>query len=57
MRATLAVVLLAAGLALLQKANVGIPSLVILGVPIVIGGGAALVGFLRNRPIALPEKA
>ena len=57
MRATLAVVLLAAGLALLQKANVGIPSLVILGVPIVIGGGAALVGFLRNRPMALPEKA
>ena len=57
MRATLAVVLLAAGLALLQKANVGIPSLAILGVPIVIGGGAALVGFLRNRPIALPEKA
>ena len=57
MRATLAVVLLAAGLALLQKANVGIPSLAIFGVPIVIGGGAALVGFLRNRPIALPEKA
>jgi uncharacterized membrane protein YfcA len=57
MRATLAVVLLAAGLALLQKANVGIPSLVILGVPVVIGALAALVRALRNRPLVLPEKA
>ena len=58
MRATLACVLLAAGLALLQKAKVGIAPGVIIGVPIVIGALAAGIGWLRSRPpLAIPEKA
>jgi uncharacterized protein len=44
MRATLACVLVAAGLALLQKADVGISPGVIIGVPVAIG---VLAGFLR----------
>jgi uncharacterized membrane protein YfcA len=58
MRATLAVVLLAAGLALLQKADVGIPSVVILGVPVAIGVISALVRWARGRdPVPYLEKA
>lgn len=58
MRATLACVLLAAGLALLQKANVGIASEVIIGAPVVIGIGAAIIRWLRSRtPVPFPEKA
>jgi uncharacterized membrane protein YfcA len=58
MRATLAIVLVAAGLALLQKANVGIATSVILGVPIVIGVIAGLIRWLRSRsPVLVPEKA
>jgi uncharacterized membrane protein YfcA len=58
MRATLACVLLAAGLALLSKANVGIPPAVIVGAPIVIGGVVALVRGGRPRsPFPVPEKA
>jgi uncharacterized membrane protein YfcA len=60
MRATLACVLLAAGLALLQKADIGIPSAVIIGAPIVIGLVAALVRWLRARSpssLPVPEKA
>jgi uncharacterized protein len=58
MRATLAIVLLAAGLALLQKANVGIASEVIVGVPLVIAAIAVLIRLLRSRsPVPFPEKA
>src|SRR3954463_2309960 len=41
MRATLACVLLAAGLALLQKADIGIPPAIIIGGPIAVGAVAA----------------
>jgi uncharacterized protein len=61
MRATLACVLLAAGLALLQKADIGIPPAIIIGAPIAVG---VLVGVLRltrpprsNAPVPVPEKA
>jgi uncharacterized membrane protein YfcA len=58
MRATLACVLLAAGLALLSKANVGIPPAVIIGAPIVVGLLTALIRGARPRaPLAFPEKA
>jgi uncharacterized membrane protein YfcA len=61
MRATLACVLLAAGLALLQKADIGIPPAIIIGAPIAVG---VLVGVLRltrpprsSAPVPVPEKA
>jgi uncharacterized membrane protein YfcA len=58
MRATLACVLLAAGLALLSKANVGIPPAVIVGAPLGIGLIAALIRGARPRPpLPFPEKA
>lgn len=58
MRATLAIVLLAAGLALLQKANIGIASGLVIGVPVGIGIVAALVKWIRSRdPVPVPEKA
>ena len=58
MRATLACVLLAAGLALLSKADVGIPPAVIVGAPLAIGGISALVRVARSRsPLPVPEKA
>src|SRR6478609_9047776 len=57
MRATLACVLLAAGLALLAKANIGIPPAAIIGVPILIGVVAAIIRRARNASLALPEKA
>jgi uncharacterized membrane protein YfcA len=57
MRATLACVLLAAGLALLSKADVGIPPVVIIGAPIVVGVVAAIIKRARNTPVAIPEKA
>src|SRR4051795_3551468 len=57
MRATLACVLLAAGLALLQKADIGIPPGAIIGVPIAIGALAAFIKWLRSTAIAVPEKA
>ena len=57
MRATLACVLVAAGLALLQKADVGIPPGVVIGVPIVIGAVVAFVKWLRATTMAVPEKA
>jgi uncharacterized membrane protein YfcA len=57
MRATLACVLLAAGLALLSKANFGIPPAVIIGGPIVVGGITAIIYRARNSPGALPERA
>src|SRR5436189_2496823 len=58
MRATLAIVLVAAGLALLQKANVGIATGFIVGVPVVIGVIAAFVRWIRSRsPMPFPENA
>jgi uncharacterized membrane protein YfcA len=57
MRATLACVLVAAGLALLSKADVGIPPAVIIGAPIVIGAIAAIINRARNTTVGLPEKA
>jgi uncharacterized membrane protein YfcA len=58
MRATLAVVLVAAGLALLQKADVGLSPGFVIGVPLAIGAGAWLIRALRSRsPVPLPENA
>ena len=58
MRGTLATVLVAAGLALLQKADVGISSGFIIGVPIVVGALAGLIRWLRSRStVPVPEKA
>jgi uncharacterized protein len=57
MRATLACVLVAAGLALLSKADVGIPPAVIIGAPLVIGTLAAIINRARNTTVGLPEKA
>jgi uncharacterized membrane protein YfcA len=59
MRATLACVLLAAGLALLQKADIGIPPAIIIGAPVAVG---VLVAFLRwvrttRTTVPVPEKA
>jgi uncharacterized membrane protein YfcA len=60
MRATLAIVLIAAGLALIQKAGYGLPPAAILGVPAAIGLAAVLVRSQRSRgrvPLPFPEKA
>jgi uncharacterized membrane protein YfcA len=58
MRATLAIVLVAAGLALLQKADLGLSPGVVIGVPLLIGAVAWLVRYLRSRPpLAVPENA
>jgi uncharacterized membrane protein YfcA len=58
MRATLAVVLVGAGLALLQKADTGLSPDFVVGVPILIGAIAWAVRIVRNRaPLAFPEKA
>jgi uncharacterized protein len=57
MRTMLACVLLAAGLALLSKANVGIPPGVIIGVPLAIGLTIGAVYLLRRPTLAVPEKA
>jgi uncharacterized membrane protein YfcA len=58
MRSTLAIVLIAAGLALLQKANVGIASGVIIGVPFLIAIIAVVIRWFRSRsPFPVPEKA
>ena len=61
MRATLACVLLAAGLALLQKADIGIPPAIIIGAPIAVGVLVAVLRLTRpprsNAPVPVPEKA
>jgi uncharacterized protein len=59
MRATLACVLLAAGLALLQKADIGIPPAIIIGGPIAVGVVAGLIRWLRapRSSVVVPEKA
>jgi len=49
MRATLAVVLLAAGLALLEKADIGIAPSIVIGVPVVVGLGTWLLKSIRAR--------
>jgi uncharacterized membrane protein YfcA len=58
MRATLAIVLVGAGLALLQKADVGIAPATIVGVPVGIAVVAGLIRLVRPRgPLPFPEKA
>jgi hypothetical protein len=58
MRATLAIVLVAAGLALLQKADLGLSPEVVIGAPLLIAAVAWLVRSLRSRPpFAVPENA
>jgi len=57
MRATLAIVLVAAGLALLQKADLNIAPGVIIGIPVAIAVLAAIIGRARSTTLALPEKA
>src|SRR4051794_8160371 len=57
MRATLAVVLIGAGLAILQKADVGIAPGFIVGVPIGIAVIAFIVGRARTAALPFPEKA
>jgi uncharacterized membrane protein YfcA len=58
MRATLAIVLVAAGLALLQKADLGLSPDFVIGVPLAIGAVAWLIRSLRSRsPLPFPEKA
>jgi uncharacterized membrane protein YfcA len=58
MRATLAIVLVAAGLALLQKAHVGIAPAVIVGIPVAVALVAWLVKSIRARAgVAVPENA
>jgi uncharacterized protein len=59
MRATLACVLLAAGLALLQKADIGIPPAIIIGGPIAVGVVAGLIRWLKEprSSVVVPEKA
>jgi uncharacterized membrane protein YfcA len=58
MRATLAIVLIAAALALLQKADIGVSPAVVVSIPLVIAAVAAF--FRASRPrtsIPVPEKA
>jgi uncharacterized membrane protein YfcA len=58
MRATLAIVLVAAGLALLQKAHVGLDPAVIIGAPVAVGLVAWLVRAIRGRSaVPVPENA
>ena len=58
MRATLAVVLIAAGLALLQKADLGVPPAVVIAIPAAIAAISWIVRSVRTRgPAPFPEKA
>src|SRR6478672_13127031 len=59
MRATLAVVLVGAGLALLAKADIGIPPAIILGAPVAVGLAVGGIRWLRTprAPAAFAEKA
>jgi hypothetical protein len=57
MRATLAVVLVGAGLALIQKADVGLSPAVVVATPVAIGVIAWLVRLVRQSDRApVPEK-
>lgn len=58
MRATLAIVLIAAGLALLQKADLGLPAELVLAGPVIVGVVAWIIRLCRGRtPVPFPEKA
>jgi uncharacterized membrane protein YfcA len=58
MRATLATVLVGAGLALLQKADVGLSPVAVIGVPVVVALLASLIKLARRRgALPVPENA
>src|SRR3954467_875246 len=58
MRATLAIVLIGAGLALIEKADAGLGPGFVIGIPVAIGVIAWIVHALRRRsPVPVPEKA
>ena len=58
MRATLAIVLVGAGLALIEKADAGLGPGFVIGVPVAIGVIAAIVRAVRSRqPVLVPQKA
>lgn len=56
MRATLAIVLIGAGLALIEKAYSGLAPGVVIGVPIAIAIVAWVVRLLRSQGLLVPEK-
>jgi uncharacterized protein len=56
MRATLAIVLIGAGLALIEKAYSGLAPGVVIGVPIAIAIMAWVVRLLRSQGLPVPEK-
>jgi len=56
MRATLAIVLIGAGLALIEKAYSGLAPGVVIGVPIAIAIVAWIVRLLRSQGLPVPEK-
>src|SRR3954468_5859394 len=57
MRATLAIVLIGAGLALIEKAGAGLGPGFVIGIPVVIGVVAWIVRGARSRsPMPVPEK-
>jgi hypothetical protein len=58
MRATLAIVLIGAGLALIEKADAGLGPGFVIGIPVAIGVIAWIVRTVRPRPrVPVPEKA
>ena len=57
MRATLAVVLIGAGLALIEKADAGLGPGWVIGVPLVVGALAWVVRLVRRGGVPVPEKA
>src|SRR3954452_19033340 len=58
MRATLAVVLIGAGLALIEKADSGLGPGFVIGIPVAIGALAWIIRYVRSRPpMPYPEKA
>src|SRR4051812_37825453 len=58
MRATLAIVLIGAGLALIEKADSGLGPGFVIGIPVAIGLLAWIIRYVRSRsPMPYPEKA
>src|SRR3954470_9452216 len=57
MRATLAIVLIGAGLALIEKADAGLGPGFVIGIPVAIGAIAWIVHALRAAGLPFPEKA
>jgi uncharacterized protein len=57
MRATLAIVLVGAGLALIEKADVGLGPGFVIGIPLAIGVIAWIIRSLRASAVPVPEKA